>query len=102
MELRVGLSVPALATDQLLPTGLGPNCVGFKKKPLICLEGKSMTLHLGKTFLFRSFQQLLPLSHGHLKGFFELFLAALNKALNLLVRYFWNYRESRTPSGVPR
>ena len=44
---------------------LFPSC----EKSLICLEGKSMTPHRGKTILFRSSQQLPLLRLGPSKGF---------------------------------
>ena len=58
----------------------------FCENSLICLEGKSMTPHRGNTILFRSSQQLPRLRLG---------------PLTRLVRCFWNYRDTRTPSGVP-
>ena len=41
----------------------------FRKKSLICLEGKSMTPHRGNTILFCSSQQLPRLRLGPSKGF---------------------------------
>ena len=41
----------------------------FYENSLICLEGKSMTPHLGNTILFRSSQQLPRLRLGPSKGF---------------------------------
>ena len=44
-------------------------CFLFCEKSLICLEGKSMTLHRGNTILLRSSQQLPRLRLGPSKGF---------------------------------
>ena len=44
----------------------------FYKKSLICVEGKSLTPHRGKTTLFRSSQQLPCLLSRTLEGLFEL------------------------------
>ena len=70
-----------LSPEQVWPLTQFFFCFLFVKNSLICLEGKSMTPHRGNTILFRSSQQL-----PHLR----------------LVRCFRNYRDTRTPSGVPR
>ena len=51
-------------------SGLATNSIffHFRKKSLICLEGKSMTPGQGNPILFRSSQQLPRLCHGPLKG----------------------------------
>ena len=75
-SLMVGKLEPGLDKTQFF---LFPFC----KKSLIC---KSMTPHRGNTILLRSSQQLprLPLEPS-----------------TRLVRCFRNYRDTRTPSGVP-
>ena len=59
----------------------------FCKRSLLCLECKSMTPCQGNTIVCSSSQQLPCLHLGPLKGF--LFC-------------FRNYRDTWTPSGVPR
>ena len=56
--------------------------------------------HRGNSFLFRSSQQLPCLHLGPLKGFLSWY-GALQWRSTRLVRCLRNYRESRTPSGVP-
>ena len=73
----------------------------FCENSLICLEGKSMTPHRGNTILFRSSQQLPRLRLGPSKGFLSCHGALLGPSTRL-VRCFRNYRDTRTPSGVPR
>ena len=41
----------------------------FRKRSLVCLEGKSMTPHQGKSIIFFSSQQLPCVCLGPLKGF---------------------------------
>ena len=72
-----------------------------KKKSLICLEGKSMTPQRGNTFLLHYSQELPRLRLGPLKGFLSSH-SALQGPSTRLVRCFRNYRDTRTPSGVPR
>ena len=69
-------------SGQLLHFYLSFFCI----KSLVCLEGKSMTPHWENTILFRSSQQLPRLRLG---------------PSTRLVRCFRNYRDTRTPSGVP-
>ena len=71
----------------------------FANKSLSCLEGKSMTPCQGNTFLFCFSHQLPRLRLGPMKGFLS-WHGALQGPLTRLVRCFWNYRETRTPSGM--
>ena len=83
--------------------GLATNSIflqWFCKKSLICLEGKSFSSN-HSLILFRSPQQLPRLRLGPLKGFLS-WHSALQGPSSCLVRCFWNYRDTRTPSGVPR
>ena len=59
----LGHDCPSLANNSIF------FCFLFCEKSLICLEGKSMTPHRGKTILFRSSQQLPRLHLGPSKGF---------------------------------
>ena len=54
----------------------------------------------GDAFLFCSSQQLSRLCLGPLKGFLS-WHGALQGPPSRLMHCFWNYRETRTPSGVP-
>ena len=97
-------SVPAVRFPMLewsfMTPGLATNsmffCFHFVKKS-IGLKGKSMTPLWGKTFLFRSSQQLPCLRLTPLKGFLSLHSALQGP----LMRCFRNYRETKTSSGVP-
>ena len=73
----------------------------FYKKIFLCLEGKSMTPCRGNTYLSYSFHQLPCLRLGPLKGFLS-WHDALQGTSTRLVRFFWNYWDTRTPSGVQR
>ena len=88
-----------------MPSGVATNSIFFwflfVKKSLICLEGKSMTPRRGNTIPFRSSQQLPRLRLRPLKGFLS-WHGALQGPSTRLVCCFRNYRETRTPSGVPR
>ena len=60
----------------------------------------SMTPHRGNSILCSSSQQLPCLRLGTLKGFLS-WHSALQGPSTCLMRYFQNYRDTRTPSGVP-
>ena len=66
---------------------------------LICLEGKSMPPHLVNTIHFSSFQQLPRLRLGQLKSFLS-WRSTLKGPSTRLLRFFWNNRDTKTPSGV--
>ena len=76
-------------------------CFFFCEKSLICLESKLITPNWGNTFLFRSYQQLPCLHLGPLRCFLS-WHGALQGPSTHLERCFRNYRDTRTPSGVPR
>ena len=60
-----------------------------------------MTPHRGNTMFFRSSQQLPCLRLGPLKGLFSRH-GTLEGLLTRLVRFFPNYTDTRTPTGVQR
>ena len=79
-------------------TGLATNSILFCF--LFC-GGQINDPSSGITFLFRSSQQLPRLPLGPSKGFLS-WHGALLRPSTRLVRCFRNYRDTRTPSSVPR
>ena len=73
----------------------------FCEKLLICLEGKSMTPSSRKRFSLLFIPSTLSSPSWTLEGLFELTHGTLQGPSTRLVRCLRNFRETRTPSGVP-
>ena len=74
--------------------------VSFLWKIIDLLGGQINDPSSGNNILFRSSQQLPRLRLGPLKGFLS-WHSALQGPSTRLVHCFQNYRDTRTPSGVP-
>ena len=96
---------PPSADRPPMPTQVWPQTqffsVSFLWKLIDLPGGQINDPSLGNTTLFRSSQQLPRLHPGPLKGFLS-WHGALQGPSTRLVRCFRNYRDTKTPSGVPR
>ena len=87
------------------PTGLATNSIFYLstlvKTHWFAWRANQWPPRQGFTFLFCSSQQLPRLRLGPLKGFLS-WHGTLQGPSTQLMRCFQNYRDTRTPSGVPR